>query len=161
LFCVLFVCNCVLYCTVLYCTVLYYCHRMSTQLQLNISISMFTDPLAFTKHTLGAAGLDAVNHRRFSLQVLTLILLTLRIWWTPNNASRWQMGFNSAFKGLNTGDTKKRELLNCVVAAIYSWQHCGTGTLSYRQPRHHFSNHGSVERSTECFRHKNILQKQW
>ena len=31
---------------------------------------------------------------------LTLILLTWRIWWAPNNASRWQMGFNSAFKGL-------------------------------------------------------------
>ena len=25
---------------------------------------------------------------------LTLILLTWRIWWAPNNASRWQMGFN-------------------------------------------------------------------
>ena len=57
------------------------------------------------------------------------------------------------------GDTKKRELLKCVVAATYSWQHCGTGTLSYRQPRH-FSNHGSVERSTAYFRHKNVLQKQ-
>jgi len=32
---------------------------------------------------------------------LTLILLTWRKWWTPNNASKWQMGFNSAFKGLN------------------------------------------------------------
>jgi hypothetical protein len=31
---------------------------------------------------------------------LTLILLTWRIWWAPNNASKWQMGFNSAFKGL-------------------------------------------------------------
>jgi len=31
---------------------------------------------------------------------LTLILLTWRIWWDPNNASRWQMAFNSAFKGL-------------------------------------------------------------
>jgi len=31
---------------------------------------------------------------------LTLILLTWRIWWAPNNASRWQVGFNSAFKGL-------------------------------------------------------------
>jgi hypothetical protein len=31
---------------------------------------------------------------------LTLILLTWRIWWVPNNARRWQMGFNSAFKGL-------------------------------------------------------------
>ena len=32
---------------------------------------------------------------------LTLILLTWRIGWTPNNASRWQMWFNSAFKWLN------------------------------------------------------------
>jgi len=31
---------------------------------------------------------------------LTLYLLTWRIWWAPNNASRWQMGFNWAFKGL-------------------------------------------------------------
>jgi len=31
---------------------------------------------------------------------LTLILLTCRIWWAPNNSSRWQMGFKSAFKGL-------------------------------------------------------------
>jgi hypothetical protein len=33
---------------------------------------------------------------------LTLILLTWKIWWAPNNASRWQIGFNSAFKGLRT-----------------------------------------------------------
>ena len=32
---------------------------------------------------------------------LTLILLTWRKWWAPNNASKQQMGFNSAFKGLN------------------------------------------------------------
>ena len=51
---------------------------------------------------------------------------------------------------------KKRELLKCILAAMYSWQHCGTGTMSYRQPRH-----GSVERSTACFRHKNVLQKEW
>jgi len=31
---------------------------------------------------------------------LTLILLTWRKWWAPNNASRQHMGFNSAFKGL-------------------------------------------------------------
>ena len=30
---------------------------------------------------------------------LTLNSLTWKIWWAPNNASRWQMGFNSAFKG--------------------------------------------------------------
>jgi len=33
---------------------------------------------------------------------LTLILLTWRIWWAPNNASRWQMGFNLTFKELIT-----------------------------------------------------------
>jgi hypothetical protein len=32
--------------------------------------------------------------------VLTLNPLTWRIWWAPNNASRWQIGFNSAFEGL-------------------------------------------------------------
>ena len=32
---------------------------------------------------------------------LTLTLLTWRIWWAPNNASKWQMGFNSAYKGLS------------------------------------------------------------
>jgi hypothetical protein len=34
------------------------------------------------------------------LQRLTLILLTWRIRRAPNNASKWQVGFNSAFKGL-------------------------------------------------------------
>jgi hypothetical protein len=34
---------------------------------------------------------------------LTLILLTWRIWRASNNASRWQIGFNSAFEGLIYG----------------------------------------------------------
>ena len=33
---------------------------------------------------------------------LTLTPLTWRIWWAPNNTSRWQMGFKLAFKGLKT-----------------------------------------------------------
>ena len=32
---------------------------------------------------------------------LTLTLLTWRKGWAPNNTSRWQIGFNSAFKELN------------------------------------------------------------
>jgi len=32
---------------------------------------------------------------------LTLYLITWRIWWAPNNASKGQMGFNWAFKMLN------------------------------------------------------------
>jgi hypothetical protein len=35
---------------------------------------------------------------------LTHILLPWRIWWAPNNARKWQMGFNSALKGLNNVD---------------------------------------------------------
>ena len=31
---------------------------------------------------------------------LTLILLRWRIWWAPDNATKWQMGYNSAFKWL-------------------------------------------------------------
>ena len=31
---------------------------------------------------------------------LTLILLKWTIWWAPSNASKWRMGFNSAFNGL-------------------------------------------------------------
>jgi len=38
---------------------------------------------------------------------LTLNPLTWRIWWAPNNASRWQMGFNSAFKGLNANSLQQ------------------------------------------------------
>jgi len=32
-----------------------------------------------------------------SFKFLILTLLTWRIWWAPNSASKWQMGFNSAF----------------------------------------------------------------
>ena len=39
---------------------------------------------------------------RFIARRLTLTLLTWKIRWAPNNVSKWQMGFNSAFKGLNT-----------------------------------------------------------
>jgi len=40
---------------------------------------------------------------------LTLILLTWRKW-TSNHASKWQMGFNSAFKGLNNIDLNERHV---------------------------------------------------
>jgi len=36
-----------------------------------------------------------------SVVVLTLNLLTTTIVAPPSNASKWQMGFNSSFKGLN------------------------------------------------------------
>jgi len=41
-----------------------------------------------------------VHNKTQLTQVSTLYLLTWRIWWAPNNASKGQMGFNSAFKEL-------------------------------------------------------------
>jgi hypothetical protein len=38
------------------------------------------------------------------INILTLILLTWSIGWAPNNASKWQMGLNFAFKGLNSAN---------------------------------------------------------
>jgi hypothetical protein len=46
---------------------------------------------------------------------LTLILPTWRIWWAPNNASKWQMGFNSVFKGLSHA---RFEVLTAVLLQI-------------------------------------------
>jgi len=47
---------------------------------------------------------NSLSHSTFNLTwillKLTLILLTWRIWWAPNNAGKWHTGFNSAFKGL-------------------------------------------------------------
>jgi len=41
-----------------------------------------------------------LKDKKITKLYLTLILLMWRIWWAPNNASRWQMGFNSVFKRL-------------------------------------------------------------
>jgi hypothetical protein len=64
------------------------------------------------------SALNALKHRIFnlgcfiidllrlclssSLFSLTLTLLTWTIWRAPTNASKWRMGFNSAFKGLSS-----------------------------------------------------------
>ena len=58
---------------------------------------------------------------------LTLILLTWTKWRAPTDASKWRMGFNSAFKGLNesadvTGDVECR-----VAIATTEWLVCVCG----------------------------------
>ena len=45
------------------------------------------------------------------IQRLTLILLTWTIWRAQTNASKWRMGFNSAFKGLIQDASKVKNLL--------------------------------------------------
>ena len=44
--------------------------------------------------------------------ILTLTLLKWKIWWAPNNASKWQMGFNLAFTGLR--DRKEWNRNSCL-----------------------------------------------
>jgi hypothetical protein len=59
---------------------------------------VFTFTIPITILNICAWRYSAHSQRR--AYILTLILLTWRIWWAPNKASRWQTGFNSAFKGL-------------------------------------------------------------
>ena len=49
---------------------------------------------------------------------LTLILLTWTIWRPPTNASKWRMGFNSAFKGLKWGWIRNLVLV-CAVETVH------------------------------------------
>jgi hypothetical protein len=49
---------------------------------------------------------------------LTLYPLMWRIWWAPNNASKWQMGFNSAFKGLKR--TKWNNLRESLLPFVFT-----------------------------------------
>jgi len=48
---------------------------------------------------------------------LILIQLMWRIWWSPNNARKWQMGLNSAFKGLNR---RRRQFSRLLAAKLCS-----------------------------------------
>jgi len=70
-----------------------------------------------SKPTVCSAGSYSIQNLKISysenvvvvsISYLTLILLTWRICWAPNNASRWRMGFKSAFKGLK----KRANILN-------------------------------------------------
>ena len=70
------------------------------QMGFNLALKGLMPPIrqwGQTKH-------HSANYRTAAIDTdvlpLTLYLLTWRIWWAPNNASKWQMGFNSAFKGL-------------------------------------------------------------
>ena len=66
------------------------------QLYWNLGASTFWNPQGLSRPVMGLKKIAT----RSSL-ILTLILLTWKIRWAPNNASKWQMGFNSALKGLN------------------------------------------------------------
>jgi len=62
----------------------------------------------YTTHNIHKRQIFMHHHHHWldnpwwALAFLTLILLTWKIRWAPNNNSKWQMGFNSAFKGLRS-----------------------------------------------------------
>jgi hypothetical protein len=53
-----------------------------------------------------------------STTILTLNLLTWKIWWAPNNASKWQMWFNSVFKGLKCMWKERRRVRDGVLRCV-------------------------------------------
>ena len=61
------------------------------------------DPVTPTNRPL-EAGYSSPSSAEVD-NVLTLILLTWRIWCARTSASKWRMGFNSVFKGLNYTST--------------------------------------------------------
>ena len=79
-------------------------------------------------HSLLQSGLSTKRGLSYSFQYplasLTLILPTWRIWWAPNNSSKWQMGFNSVFNPLTPNDlyvSRTAPLTSkCCILYIYS-----------------------------------------
>ena len=85
--------------------------------------------------------------------LLTLYLLTWRIWWAPNNASKGHMGFNSAFKGLKQVFVRS-DLICCwqlsygstsgfhsVVWAVYRAETSGLRIINLLKPSGHLTHH--------------------
>jgi hypothetical protein len=70
---------------------------------------------------------------------LTLILLMWRIGWVPNNTSKWQMGFNSAFKGLTTivvaPEQREFRCRKCVISMVQNTICPTFGSTTYRHFR--------------------------
>ena len=68
----------------------------------HVNLQYQISPSPYIENTLGKHKMKTYKHRTHATYLrLTLNPLTWKIWWAPNNASRWQTGFNSAFKGLN------------------------------------------------------------
>ena len=83
---------------------------------------------------------------------LTHTLLTWRIWWDPNNASKWQMGFNSAFKGIRCFPSrscleKKRRENASARYGIFTADKC---TMSITDVTH-----------LKCSARQGVLQQTW
>jgi len=76
----------------------------------------------FLKHFSFYEEFCQTMSKTFICVYLTLILLTWKIWWGSNNARKWQMGFNSAFKGLNCSFNFSRKILEKILKYQISWK---------------------------------------
>jgi hypothetical protein len=75
-------------------------HDFSKQVKLLLQTILTLIPLKWTKWWASASASKWRMGFNSAFKGLTLILLTSTKWWAPASASKWRMGFNSAFKGL-------------------------------------------------------------
>jgi hypothetical protein len=85
-----------------------FCTQENTNFQKSLAIPGTHVSLTAVQNVSLTVQLQTWTVRKYNWKIKLLfshvrfiILLTWKIWWAPNNASRWQMGFNSAFGGLN------------------------------------------------------------
>ena len=91
-----------------------------------------------TPHTLKNTSSKNSNltNTRF-LRPLTLTPLTWKIWWAPNNTSKWQIRFNSEFRGLNWTYKKKYKCVwRHIFYLLYTAVHCHGYKISKQQTRY-------------------------
>jgi len=70
------------------------------KLYLSLSVVESVQRKLFLMYLCSVCSMNFSSQNIQNSTSLTLILLMWRIWRSSNNDSRWQMGFNSAFKGL-------------------------------------------------------------
>ena len=115
------------------------------------------------------------------MSFLTHILLTWGIWWVPNNASKWQMGFNLSFKGLiplkykeqfdferkesskNTAQVTEifRHSLSpyCISTTSFRWYNWQSNSDS--RPLLHWLEHGGLCISGDVFSYFKVPKRSW
>jgi len=87
----------------------------------------------------------------YSRHILSLILLTWRIWWAPNNASRWQMGFNLEFKGLKCPMDKLATWMVCQLVISLHIASCAECTsIAGHSSQHNITQHGMLPQHATC-----------
>ena len=105
------------------------CHRLKLMIRLSLEaqqcdvhqddqICLLTDhtTISLQQNLLQKASLTCSF--RNCITILTLTLLTWTIWRAPTNASKWRMGFNSAFKGLRHVSLLLKSVFNVEDASI-------------------------------------------